>query len=62
VLGGAVGVFSDGIGRNLPFLAGVGEPVVRPEVARILRRPGMGSDSCEEGNPIRVFGPRWRIR
>jgi hypothetical protein len=39
--------------RNLPFLAGVGEPVVRPEVARILRRPGMGLRLLRGGHPIR---------
>lgn len=39
--------------RNLPFLAGIGEPVVRPEVARILRRPGMGLRLLRDGHPIR---------
>jgi hypothetical protein len=39
--------------RNLPFLAGIGEPVVGPEVARILRRPGMGLRLLREGHLIR---------
>ncbi len=39
--------------RNLPFLTGAGEPVVRPEVARILRLPGMGLRLLRGGHPVR---------